>query len=67
MSPQMESLMRRYGLDPRVTSERQLLVAVRDDIDRECSDPGDLPTPLRVAEVWLDQALEAEYQRMQSI
>jgi hypothetical protein len=66
MSPQMESLMRRYGLDPALTSEHDLLVAIRDDIDRETLEDGEEPTSLEVAEVWLDQALEAEYQRLMS-
>lgn len=59
-SPQMRNLKARYG----VTTERALVRAIRDDIDAECLDPGEEPTPLTVAEVWLDQALEAEYQRI---
>ncbi len=65
MSEQMRSLMKRYGL-PDGSTEQQLLVALRDDMDRECLEPGEEPTPLSVAEVWLDQALEAEYQRLES-
>ena len=62
-SPQMQNLKARY----RVSTRRALVRAIRDDIDAECLDPGEKPTPLTVAEVWLDQALEAEYQRIASV
>lgn len=55
-SPQMTRLLERYG----VTSERDLLRAIRDEYLEET----DERLTLRVCGVLLDQMLEAEYQRI---
>ena len=60
-SEQTKRLMARY----RVTTMRDLLRAMRDELNTECWQEGDGPKfTLRDAELSLDSALEAEYQRL---
>ena len=57
MSQQMENLLKRYN----VTTEKELIKKIA----KEWTEETGVRTPLYIAEIYLDQMLEAEYQRIE--